>query len=265
MNGALTTRQIRAEHPAVSGFRGLGRFSWVTLQNMLLNPFIVGFSLGMPVLMYLMFGANQDYSDISVGKGNVAAQILVTMTLFGTLLSAASLASGAALERSNGVSRMYALTPLSPVAQLAGRGIASVLLILSVTVVTFTVGFFTGAQMTAWTWLMSALMIVVASTVGAAIGIGLAFAVRSDTAYMAVSAVVVLSAFAGGLTLPLDQLGVFFQTIAPWTPLWGAGQIVQMPLLGWTDVSAGPWLNLVGWILAFSALGVWGIRRDTAR
>lgn len=34
-----------------------------------------------------MFGANQEYSAFSVGNGNVASQVLASMTLFGIMMT----------------------------------------------------------------------------------------------------------------------------------------------------------------------------------
>ncbi|MFZ1381400.1 MAG: ABC transporter permease [Scrofimicrobium sp.] len=265
MSSALTLDEIRSQNPVVGPTKGLGRFIYESFLQIVFNPFNLGFALLMPVLMYMMFGANQPYSDQAAGNGNVAAQVLVSMTLFGVLLTTASFAANVSLERTQGVSRLYALTPLPAPSQLVGRltgilGVALVVILLA-----FTVGFFTGASMTLPTWIMSALVILVASTVAVACGFGFGFAVRSDGAFAAVSAVMVLSAFAAGMTIPLEQMGGFFQEMAPWTPLWGASQLALLPLTGWGELSFSMILSFVIWTSVFGMLAVWGLRRDTRR
>ncbi|WRS30984.1 ABC transporter permease [Actinomycetaceae bacterium MB13-C1-2] len=265
MTNALTLDEIRTKKPIVGPTKGLARFTYESFLQIVFNPFNLGFALLMPVLMYMMFGANQPYSDYAVGNGNVAAQVLVSMTLFGVLLTTASFAANVSLERTQGVSRLYALTPLTAPAQLAGRMVGILGVALVVILLTFTVGFFTGASMTLLTWIISALVILVVSAVAVACGFGFGFAVRSDGAFAAVSAVIVLSAFGAGMAIPLEQLGGFFQQIAPWTPLWGASQLALLPMLGWEELSFPKVLSFVLWTAAFGMLAVWGLRRDTRR
>lgn len=265
MNAALSRDQINETKPVVPAGKGLAGFTFSSFTEVLLNPFNIGFAVLMPVLMYLMFGASQAYSSYSVGSGNVAAQILISMTLFGVLLTTASFGANVSLQRAQGVSRLYALTPMRPALQLLGRMLAIVAVGVVVVAVTFTVGALTGAQMAGWTWVMSIVMMIPSSLVGIMIGLGCGFAVRSDGAFAATSAIVVLGAFGAGLTVPLEQLGGFFQALAPWTPLWGAGQLALLPLVGWASVSPVMVVNLIVWMLLFSALAVWGLRRDTGR
>ena len=261
----LTMAELQASKPMVSPTKGLVGFTWVALKQILLNPFNLGFAILMPILMYLMFGNGQAYSDYSVGNGNVAAQVLVSMTLFGVLVAASSFAANVSLERVQGISRLYALTPLAPAAQLAGRIVAVLGVSLVVIAPTFTVGFFTDASMRFPTWVSSAAMILLATLVAVACGFGFGFAVRSDGAYAAASVVIVLSAFGAGMTIPLDQMGSFFQSAAPWTPLWGASQLALLPLNGWDQFTPQMLANFAIWTGMFGAMALWGLRRDTGR
>lgn len=110
MTEALTKEVIATVKPTVRPSKGSARLAWVSFTQVLLNPFNVGFALALPSLMYLMFGANQDYSDYPVGNGNgnVAAQILLTMALFGVLMTTSSFAASVSLERAQGIGRLQA-------------------------------------------------------------------------------------------------------------------------------------------------------------
>lgn len=261
----MNLAEIKAAKPLAPPARGLGHLIGAMFRQVALNPFNLGFALAMPVLMYLMFGANQEYSSYSVGSGNVAAQVLVSMTLFGVLLSSASFGASVSLERAQGVGRLYALTPLSATWQIVGRLIASVGVSSLVILVTYLVGHFTGAQMSGSAWVVTAILVMICSALASAIGFGCGFALRSDGAYAATSAVIVLSAFGAGMTIPLDQMGEFFQRLAPWTPLWGVNEIVIRPLFGWDGFTPNMVLSFLGWTGAFMALAIWGLRRDTGR
>ena len=265
MTELLTRGQIAAAKPTVRSSKGSARLAWVSFTQVLLNPFNIGFALALPILMYLMFGANQDYSDYPVGNGNIAAQILLTMALFGVLMTTSSFATSVSLERTQGIGRLYALTPLSASAQLASRAVAIMGVTAIVIMVVFLVGFATGASMSLTTWMLSWMMVMAVSVIGILIGLGCGFAIRADGAGAASSAIVVLSAFGAGLTIPLEQLGQFFQDLAPWTPLWGAGRLVSLPLLGWDTFTWNMLINLLVWCGLFAAMAVWGIRRDTGR
>lgn len=262
---SLTVSGIHEAKGIVPAGHGLWNMARETFRQVAFNPFNIGFSLLMPVFMYVMFGANQPYSRISVGSGNVSATILASMTLFGVLLSAASLGAGVSLERTQGIGRLYALTPLSATWQIVARLISSIGVALLVIVVAFVAGGSIDAEMTPGTWIQTALLILLLSTLGAAIGFGCGFAVRSDGAFAANSAVIVLSAFGSGMTVPLEQMGHVFQSLAPWMPLWGANQMVLLPLTGWDAFRSNMLINVVVWTGFFIALAMWGLGRDTRR
>lgn len=262
---ALTSAQIREAKPPTPPAKGLGTLVAVVFKQTALNPFNLGFALGMPILMYMMFGANQAYSEQSVGAGNVAASVLVSMTLFGVMLSTASFGANVSLERAQGIGRLYALTPLGATWQIVARLLASIGMAALVIAATFTVGFSTGAAMSGPVWIQSAAVIVLSSVLAAVIGFGCGFAVRSDGAFAATSAIVVLSAFMAGMTIPLEQMGTFFRDLAPWTPLWGVSRLTLLPLYGWDSFTPNMLVNVLAWTGAFGALAVWGLRNDTSR
>lgn len=262
---ALSTIQIEAQFPVTPPARGMGKLAAVSFRQTLLNPFNVGFSLMMPIVMYLMFGASQPYSSLPVGNGNVAATVLVSMALFGVLLATASFGAAVSLERVQGISRAYALTPLSSSSQISARLLANTGVAGILVLITFIVGAGTGAQMAWWSWILSAVTIMVVSVLASAMGFAMGFLLRSDGAFAAVSGVLVLSAFGAGMTIPLDQMAAFFQNFAPWTPLWGAAQLVSLPVVGFGSFTWPMLISFLVWTGLFATLAVWGVKRDTRR
>lgn len=265
MTNPLELAEIKQRYPKVAAGKGLPRFARESFLKVLLNPFNLGFAVAMPIFMYLMFGVGQDYSHEVVGNGNVAASILTSMTYFGVLLTTASFAAGVGLERAQGTSRLYAVSPLSASAQLMGRILGILGVALVVIAVTFTVGVFTGAQMTFSAWVFTAVMVLVVSIVGVTCGFGCGFLTRSDGAFAATSAILVLSSFGAGIFVPLDQMGPFFHALAPWTPLWGASQLVEIPIMGTNGFPLAATASFLFWSGVFSLLALWGLKRDTAR
>ncbi len=255
---------IAARTPAPP-LRGAGRLAWTSFWKLLTNPFSLSFAIALPIFMYLMFGANQEYSGYSVGHANVAATVLVSMAVYGAVMTTSSAGANVSLERTSGVTRLFALTPLSPAAQILARVVASLGVSAVVIAVTYVVGAATGAQMDGPVWALSAVLLVVLSILPAALGLAAGFAVRSDGAFAATSIVTVLCSFLSGMFIPLDQMGAFFQHMAPWTPLYGIVQLVQMPLVGWESFQWSWVLNYLVWTAAFAVVAVWGQRRDTGR
>ena len=251
--------------PATSGLKGSPLIAWYAFWKLLTNPFSLGFAVFLPIFMYVMFGVGQSYSGLWTGHANVAATVLVNMAVYGSIMTTSSMGANVALERTSGVSRLYALTPISPLALTVARIVASLAISAVVITVTFTIGYATGARMEPMAWLTAGAMIIVVSALPACIGLAFAFAVRSDGAFAGTSAMTVVAAFASGMFIPLNQMGEFFQTVAPWTPFYGLVQMVQLPLYGWSEFKWGWVGGYLAWSVVFIAIAVWAQRRDTGR
>ncbi len=59
------------------------------IRRVLRNRRALVFTVAMPGLLYLVFGATQKSSD-TVGSGNVAFYVLIGMAVYGAVLAAAS-------------------------------------------------------------------------------------------------------------------------------------------------------------------------------
>lgn len=248
-----------------SGWRGFGTQLRCVFWKLLTNPFSLGFSIGLPIFMYLMFGAGQSYSDQWTGHANVAASVLVNMAVYGTIMTASSMGANVALERTSGISRLQALTPMSPLAYVSARICASALITIVVTSIVYAVGRFTGARMDASAWAGSFAMMVVVSVLPIALGLAAAFAVRSDGVFALTSAITVIGSFAAGMFIPLEQMGSFWARIAPYSPFYGLVKLVQAPLYGW-DGLHWEWLaNHLVWTALFALVAVSAQRRGTGR
>ena len=115
------------------------------------------------------------------------------------------------------------------------------------------------------TWASTLGLIVAVTALPIALGLACAFGVRSDGAFALTSAFTVTGSFAAGMFIPLEQMGGFWQSLAPYTPFYGLVSMVQTPLFGWDSFEWG-WLgNYLFWMITFLALSIWAQRHDTGR
>jgi len=234
------------------------------LRRMLRNRRTVIFSVVLPVVFFLLFGTGKDYSLKSAGHGNVAGFVMISMALYGAMLSTTAGGAMVSTERSQGWSRQLRLTPLTPTAYIAVKILVAMLLgALSVAVV-YLAGSFTQAQMDQHLWWETALIAWVGSLVFAAFGVFMGYLLPSDNVMQILGPGLALLAFLGGLFTPLDQMGQTFRTIATFTPMYGLSELAHAPLTGDTPGWAAG-VNVVVWLAIFAGGATWRFRRDTAR
>ncbi|MDO5727447.1 MAG: ABC transporter permease, partial [Bowdeniella nasicola] len=198
-------------------------------RTVLFNPFILGFSVLLPIFMYLMFGASIPEGHHWIGNGNISARVLATMAAYGVVGALSAIGVTVALERQSGWLRQIALTQIGVGRYLVAKLLAGVCASIIIVAVCYGVGAATGARMTGPTWLLTAAAAILGSLIAMAMGLAAAFAVKSDSAFALTSGVLVLSAFMSGMFLPLHMLPDFFQQLAPYTPLYGLAQLVVAP------------------------------------
>jgi ABC-2 type transport system permease protein len=194
----------------------------------------------------------------------VAAFIMISMALYGAMLSTTGGGAMVAVERSQGWSRQLRLTPLTAPAYIVVKVVVAMTLGAVSVLVTYAAGLLSGAQMDTVVWIETALLAWVGSLVFAAFGVFMGYLLPSENVMQILGPVLALFAFLGGLFVPLDQLGSAFQTIAKFTPMYGLNQIVHAPLTGdapgWAAV-----VNVAVWLAVFAGGAAWRFRRDTAR
>lgn len=265
-----TTTTGNAGHASVLASRrsraGAGVFSAAqfNLRSALFNPFMLAFSLALPVMMYLMFGVGQDYSNVALGRGTFSGLIMVQMAFFGAINALAALGVTVAMERQQGWLRQIALTPLGAGRYAISKVLAGIALALAIIAVTYAVGWATGARLEWWVWLATAAASLGVSLVASCIGLAAAFWLRSDAAYAATSGIITLSAFISGIFLPLEQMAPIMQQLAPFTPLYGLARLPMSFVTG-EAITAGVAINAAIYSAVFVVLAVWGASRRTER
>ncbi|HET8561782.1 MAG TPA: ABC transporter permease [Marmoricola sp.] len=235
----------------------------IEVRRMLRNRRTVVFALVFPVAMYFIF-AGQAYGNDRVGSGNVAAFILVDMALYGAALTAASIGSMVAMERSLGWSRQLRLTPLNPATYILVKALVALLMGGVVIALVNMIAAFQGrAQMPVSVWLSCAAVTLCCTLTFAALGVFVGYVVPGENAMQVLGPGLAALSFLGGVFIPLSQYGDLMRQVAYWTPMYGVSEISRAPLtheLPWYAV-----LNALGWLAIFVAGAAWRLSRDTAR
>ncbi|GAA0497259.1 ABC transporter [Paractinoplanes deccanensis] len=254
----VTTRTL----PRFGGF-SLGMIA-LELRRLMRNKRTVVFTLVLPAVFFLLFGTSSQYKSERVGGGNVTGYVLVSMAVYGAMLATTSGGAMVSIERAAGWSRQLRLTPLRPAAYVATK-ITLAMIIGAVSVaVAFAVGALSGARLPASAWVLCALLAWVCALVFAAFGLFMGYLLPSENVMQILGPVLAVLSFAGGLFVPVDDLGHTFATIAKFTPVYGVGELARAPLTH----DGNLWLaavNVVVWTALFAAGAVWRFRRDTAR
>lgn len=233
------------------------------------NPYTLAFTLGMPVAMYLLFGASMGYGDASAGNGNVKFYVMVSMAAYGTAVAMSSITSLAATEAKQGWGRQLAMTPLGTAGYAVTKLLTAVAFAALAMLAVFAAGMLTGAEVTdAWRWWASAGIILGLGLIYGLYGLGVGLFFNSDTAAALASISMTFFAFFGNVFMPLD--GVMLD-IARFTPLYGFVSLSRWPLTdgalttGQTDPLWMVVLNLVAWLLVFAVLVAAGVKRSRSR
>jgi ABC-2 type transport system permease protein len=222
------------------------------------------FSLVVPPAFYLAMGATAENRSTSIGPDtNLAASLLVSLALYGALLTATSGGAGVAVERAQGWTRQLRLTPLEPWAYVLVKVLASMTVGAASVALTFAAGLLGGARMPASAWVLCALIAWCGSLVFAAFGLFLGYVLPSETVVRMLGPVLTVLAFAGGLFLPFSD-GTVMAAVSRVMPTYGLAELARAPL-GGGSVEVVAVVNVVAWTAVFFAGAVWRFRADAAR
>lgn len=242
----------------------------IELKRKLRNRRTVVFIVAFPIVMFVIIGLplrdqQLTATPLSEGGPSVAAYIMVSMAMYGAMMSATQTGAGVGIERAQGWSRQLRLTPLNPMVNVIIKMIAGMMLGLLAVVATYVAGAVSGIQLAPAQWIATGLSgWLLASAVFTTLGLMVGYLVPGESAAQITSLAIVLLSFLGGLFTPLSAMPDFMQTIARFTPVYGISEITRAPLTGEPfDVL---WLvNALVWLGIFVAGAAWAFRRDTKR
>jgi len=245
----------------------------IELTRLARDPGNLFFTIGLPGVLFLIFGASQDGVDRMLEHGNVALYIMVGMAAYGAITATTTIGGGAAVERSQGWGRQLGLTPLRDHQYVAVKAVTALLIAALPVVVVYALGALTSAEGTARAWALSAVVVLVGASAFALFGLAVGMAFRTEGAVSVAAGLLVVMSFLGNLFVPLD--GVLLE-IARFSPLYGYAALARRPITdGAMFTSEGvpldadplwvPVLNLCVWTLIFGLAAVALVRRGRAR
>ena len=232
------------------------------IRRRLRNRRSVFFSVLLPVAFFLMF-TTTDYSSTPYGNGNVVANMMIGMALYGALMTTTGAGAAVSTERASGWSRQLRLTPLKPIAYIAAKVIVGMLISAVAVGAVYACGPYRHAHMPVSAWIASALIIWLGSLVFVAFGLFVGYLLPSDNAMQVVGPLMALLAFLGGMFIPLTP-GSTMDRIGSLTPMYGLHNLALWPM-GAETFSWWWMVNVLTWLAVFLGGAAWRMGRDTAR
>ena len=232
------------------------------VRRRLRNRRSVIFSIVLPVAFFLMF-TTTDYSAMPYGNGNVVANMMIGMALYGALMTTTGAGAAVSTERASGWSRQLRLTPLKPIAYIAVKVIIGMLIGALAIGAVYACGPYRHAHMPVSAWITSALIIWLGSLVFVAFGLFVGYLLPSDNAMQVVGPLMALLAFLGGMFIPLTP-GSTMDRIGSLTPMYGLHNLALWPM-GAESFSWWWVVNVLTWLAVFLGGAAWRMSRDTAR
>lgn len=242
----------------------------IDLARQLRDVANIAFVVGLPVVMYIIFGSTFGSGGDVAGNGNVKFYVMCAMAAYAGSVATTAIAGSAAVEMLQGWGRQIALTPLRPAGFVTMKVLVALVVALGGVGAVTVAGLLTGAEAdTPGVWAATVVIAWLGGAVFALYGLAVAQLFRSESAVSIASASIVLFAFFGNLFVPLS--GTVLQ-IGRWTPMYGYAGLVRYPLLEGESVLSDHvdplWallLNLVVWTLVFGAVAGWSMRRGRRR
>jgi len=229
-------------------------------------PTFVIFSMALPVIFFLFFGLPYAHDKLPNGS-SIGVLIMANLAAYGvSSILVFNVGIGRAQARAQKIDLLQRATPLPGWAVIVADTVGALLLaLISVVVLSVFAVLAGGIRLAPGEWLP----LVVRLILGALPLLGLGLAIGYGTGVNAAPAVANLiylpMSFASGLFIPLQQLPMFIQQIAPYLPTYHYAQLVRYGLTP-TDESLGAALLwLVVWGVILFGIATRAYRADVAR
>ncbi|MGV0329892.1 ABC transporter permease [Corynebacterium guaraldiae] len=231
------------------------------------------FSVGLPIIFYILFGAMQEYGQVEFNGGNVAALVMIGMALYAGATGAVGAAGSMVAENRAGWGRQLALTPLRSsqlgISNFLNIAVRAILPIAAV----FITGALTAASMQPTQWALAFLATVACAIPFGFYGMACAMLFPSENTVSITTSTIVILAFAGNVFMPLKES---LLAVGRFTPMYGAQALSRGPLsegaqminseqLFIEDPLWYAWVNIAVWTMVFVGLCLILHKRDKNR
>jgi ABC-2 type transport system permease protein len=237
-------------------------FTYLTteLRRSFRNPRYVFFTIGVPVVLFLVIG-NAFHGDVF----GVSAQTwyMVNMGVFGATGAVLGVGARIADERDSGWNRQLRLTPLSPRAYFRTKVLTAYLTAMVTIVLLYAAGALLGVRIPAVRWIEMTLLMLIGLIPFAALGILIGHLIGLDSIGPAMGGTTALLGLLGGVWFPIGADG-FMHDIAILLPSYWLVQASHVAIGGDAWRATG-WIVVGAWTICVALAAAWAYRRDTSR
>jgi len=249
---------------------GVGTMLWQQIKAEFLKLWrIPAFSvptLLFPLLLFMLFAVPNATQTLPDGR-TVGQYLLASFCAYGLLgVSFFSFGVGVATERGQGWGTLVRATPMPPWIYFTAKLVMGLLFACLILALLFPAAYIAGeVRMPPLQWVALFFTLVIGVLPLTTIGFALGYWAGPNSAAPIANLIYLPLSFASGLWQPLNTLPVFVQQIAPYLPPYHYGRIALYAV----GVDDGQLLVHIAWLLGtaivFTALAVWGYRRDQGR
>ena len=235
----------------------------IELRRVYRNPRYLFFTIGIPVILFLVIGHAFEGKVFGV---SAQTWYMVNMGVFGATGAVLGVGARIADERDRGWNRQLRLTPLPPMAYVAGKVLTGMLVALPALVLVCLAGALTGeVDLSMLQWAQVIGLGWVAILPMAVVGVGLGYFSSGDNAQAVNGGTIMLMSMFGGIWFPITAAAPqWMQLTAHAMPTYWITQITRAPLTHvWPAV--GGWVVLSVWVAIGARLAARGYRRDDVR
>lgn len=233
-----------------------------TLRLTLKNRGYVIFSIGTPVILYVVF--SQIFGGTTEGGIDWSAVYMVSMAAYGSLGGAMSGGAQLAVERRSGWFRQLSITGLRPRSFLLSKAAVVMVVTLPALILNFAAGFVIGGVRAPFgDWVASVLLLWVSLIPLAVLGLVVGLWVKAETVQPLNTMLLLVLALLGGLWFPAQLMPAGMRVAAELIPSYWLAQLGRWPFAG----GEFPWHGaavLLGWTIVLTVFGVLGYRRASA-
>lgn len=234
--------------------------------------FLIG-AVAIPALLFTMIGLPQADQELPGGT-SAGALLLASWASYGIVsLAIFTFGEYVAHDRGSGWARTMRTTPLPAWGYLAAKLVVGVLcamaIVVSTGVLAATAG---GVSVTVGVWIRFALVMLFGLVTMSTLGFAIAFLARPRAAAATANLLFLPLSFLSGFFLPLRNLPVFVQDLAPYLPTHHLGQLAWRQFAPvsdldlWIGTSAASATTNLAWLLGsfvvFGLLARWGATRE---
>lgn len=234
------------------------------LRRTLRNPRFLIMTMFLPIAMNIVFVQLNGSRLPAEQLQTFATGYMMNMAAFATVSACLSTAGNRlAQERGSGWFSYLTLTPLRPIDIVGGKIISAIVVGVPAMLGVFASGVLVNHVPFSATHLVLALAIVVlGSTVFAALGVVIGLLTRQETSYAAAMVALMFFSIIGGLWMPREMLPDWLGQVTTYTPSFQIAETGKNIMTGLAGIPAQAVTVFAAWTAAFVALALLAFRRS---